>query len=65
MTNLKIEDIATLEALSTDELEQVVGGGEDFQQLRELLSVIAKTDITEFTLKSDDFELTLRNDTKY
>ncbi len=34
----------------------------DFQELRELLSVIAKTDITEFTLKSDDFELTLRKD---
>ena len=32
----------------------------DFQELRELLSAIAKTDITEFTLKSDDFELTLR-----
>ncbi len=34
----------------------------DFQELRELLSVVAKTDITEFTLKSDDFELTLRKD---
>ena len=34
----------------------------DFQELRELLSAIAKTDITEFTLKSDDFELTLRKD---
>ncbi len=32
----------------------------DFQELRELLAAIAKTDITEFTLKSDDFELTLR-----
>ncbi|MDJ0902256.1 MAG: acetyl-CoA carboxylase biotin carboxyl carrier protein [Xenococcus sp. MO_188.B8] len=32
----------------------------DFQELRELLTVIANTDITEFTLKSDDFELTLR-----
>ena len=29
----------------------------DFQQLRELLSAIANTDITELTLKSDDFEL--------
>ena len=34
----------------------------DFQELRELLSAIAQTDITEFTLKSDDFELTLRKD---
>ena len=34
----------------------------DFQEIRELLSVITKTDITEFTLKSDDFELTLRKD---
>ena len=34
----------------------------DFQEIRELLSAIAKTDITEFTLKSDDFELTLRKD---
>ena len=34
----------------------------DFQELRELLSAIAKTDITEFTLKSDDFELTLRKE---
>ena len=32
----------------------------DFQELRELLLAIAKTDITEFTLKSDDFELALR-----
>ena len=39
-----------------------VGGSVDFQELRELLSAIAKTDITEFTLKSDDFELTLRKD---
>lgn len=34
----------------------------DFQELRELLSAISKTDITELTLKSDDFELTLRKD---
>lgn len=34
----------------------------DFQEIRELLSAIAKTDITEFILKSDDFELTLRKD---
>ena len=32
----------------------------DFQQLRELLSAIAKTDITELTLKSDDFELIVK-----
>ncbi len=34
----------------------------DFQEIRELLSAIANTDITEFTLKSDDFELTLRKE---
>ena len=34
----------------------------DFQEIRELLSAIAQTDITEFILKSDDFELTLRKD---
>ncbi|MGK7894898.1 MAG: acetyl-CoA carboxylase biotin carboxyl carrier protein [Xenococcus sp. (in: cyanobacteria)] len=34
----------------------------DFQEIRELISAIAKTDITELTLKSDDFELTLRKD---
>ena len=34
----------------------------DFQEIRELLSAIANTDITEFVLKSDDFELTLRKD---
>ena len=32
----------------------------DFNQLRELLAAIALTDITELTLKSDDFELTVR-----
>lgn len=32
----------------------------DFNQLRELLSSIAQTDIAELTLKSDDFELTVR-----
>lgn len=32
----------------------------DFNQLRELLAAIAGTDITELTLKSDDFELTVR-----
>jgi acetyl-CoA carboxylase biotin carboxyl carrier protein len=32
----------------------------DFQQLRELLSAIANTDITELTLKSDDFELQVK-----
>ena len=32
----------------------------DFQQLRELLSAIAQTDITELTLKSDSFELKVK-----
>lgn len=32
----------------------------DFQQLRELLSAIAQTDITELTLKSNDFELQVK-----
>ena len=32
----------------------------DFQQLRELLAAIAQTDITELTLKSDDFELQVK-----
>ncbi|NES73286.1 MAG: acetyl-CoA carboxylase, biotin carboxyl carrier protein, partial [Okeania sp. SIO2D1] len=32
----------------------------DFNQLRELLSSIAQTDIAELKLKSDDFELTVR-----
>lgn len=32
----------------------------DFQQLRELLSAIAHTDITELSLKSDDFELKVK-----
>ena len=35
----------------------------DFQQLRELLSAIANTDIAELTLKSDDFELTVKKGT--
>jgi acetyl-CoA carboxylase biotin carboxyl carrier protein len=32
----------------------------DFHELRELLGTISQTDITELTLKSDDFELTVR-----
>lgn len=32
----------------------------DFQQIRELLSAIAQTDITELTLKNEEFELTVR-----
>jgi acetyl-CoA carboxylase biotin carboxyl carrier protein len=32
----------------------------DFQELRELLSAIAQTKITEFTLKSEEFELSIR-----
>lgn len=35
----------------------------DFKELRELLGAIAKTDITELTLKNDDFELTVRKST--
>lgn len=34
----------------------------DFNQLRELLAAIAQTDIAELTLKSEDFELTVRKD---
>ena len=32
----------------------------DFNELRQLLIVLAQTDIAELTLKSDDFELTVR-----
>lgn len=32
----------------------------DFKELRELLTSIAQTDISELTLKSDEFELTVR-----
>jgi acetyl-CoA carboxylase biotin carboxyl carrier protein len=32
----------------------------DFNELRQLLLAISETDITELTLKSDDFELTVR-----
>lgn len=32
----------------------------DFNELRELLTVLNQTDIAELTLKSDDFELTVR-----
>ncbi|MDJ0536235.1 MAG: acetyl-CoA carboxylase biotin carboxyl carrier protein [Xenococcaceae cyanobacterium MO_207.B15] len=35
----------------------------NFQELRELLSAIANTDITELELKSDEFELTVRKGT--
>ena len=34
----------------------------DFQQLRELLSAIAQTDITELTLKNEEFELMVRKE---
>ena len=34
----------------------------NFQELRELLGVIAQTDITELTLKNDEFELTVRKE---
>ncbi len=36
----------------------------DFNQLRELLAAIAQTDIAELTLKSPDFELTVRKDSR-
>jgi len=32
----------------------------DFNEIRQLIITIAQTDITEFSLKSDDFELTVR-----
>jgi acetyl-CoA carboxylase biotin carboxyl carrier protein len=32
----------------------------DFNEIRQLLVTIAQTDIAELTLKSDDFELTVR-----
>ncbi|MDH6087125.1 acetyl-CoA carboxylase biotin carboxyl carrier protein [Umezakia ovalisporum] len=32
----------------------------EFNEIRQLLATIAQTDITEVTLKSDDFELTVR-----
>lgn len=32
----------------------------DFNEIRQLLATIAQTDITEVTLKSDDFEITVR-----
>lgn len=32
----------------------------DFNEIRQLLATIAQTDIAEVTLKSDDFELTVR-----
>jgi acetyl-CoA carboxylase biotin carboxyl carrier protein len=34
----------------------------DFKELRELLGALAATDITELSLKSDDFELNVRKD---
>ncbi|MEA5470946.1 acetyl-CoA carboxylase biotin carboxyl carrier protein [Spirulina sp. 06S082] len=35
----------------------------DFQQVRELLAAIAQTDIVELSLKSDEFELTVKKGT--
>ncbi|RUR84262.1 acetyl-CoA carboxylase biotin carboxyl carrier protein [Chlorogloeopsis fritschii PCC 9212] len=35
----------------------------DFNEIRQLLTTIAQTDITEVTLKSDDFEITVRKAT--
>ncbi|MGK7948518.1 MAG: acetyl-CoA carboxylase biotin carboxyl carrier protein [Xenococcaceae cyanobacterium] len=37
----------------------------DFQQLRELLSAIAQTDITELTLKNEEFELMVRKGSNF
>lgn len=34
----------------------------DFNQLRELIAALEGTDISEFTLKNDDLELTIRKD---
>ena len=34
----------------------------NFQELQDLLGAISQTDITEFILKNDDFELTVRKD---
>ena len=34
----------------------------NFQELRDLLGAISQTDITELTLKNDDFELVIRKD---
>lgn len=34
----------------------------DFNELRELLTVLSQTDISELTLKSDDFELVVRKE---
>ena len=34
----------------------------NFQELRDLLGAISQTDITELSLKNDDFELTIRKD---
>ena len=36
----------------------------NFQELRDLLGAISQTDITELILKNDDFELTVRKETK-
>ena len=57
------EDIFNAEGALWQDFVPTVSPYVDFQELRELLSAIAETDITEFTLKSDDFELTLRSRT--
>ena len=36
----------------------------NFQELRDLLGAISQTDITELILKNDDFELTVRKETR-
>lgn len=49
---------ANLKNSSGDELVSI-----NYNELRELLTTIAQTDITELILKSDDFELTVRKGT--
>ena len=36
----------------------------EFNEIRQLLATIAQTDIAEVTLKSDDFELTVRKSSR-
>jgi acetyl-CoA carboxylase biotin carboxyl carrier protein len=45
---------------STDTVEVIKTVPLDFNEIRQLLATIAQTDIAEVTLKSDDFELTVR-----
>jgi acetyl-CoA carboxylase biotin carboxyl carrier protein len=45
---------------STDTVEVIKTVPLDFNEIRQLLATIAQTDIAEVSLKSDDFELTVR-----